>query len=185
MDSPTSTLRSNISNPFSAGWWCWTFKHESAYQPRSQWREIWFQARKVWNFCNRSFEKRSTKRPTRFIHGRGYSSLLALATVSFLIFRKRQPYLVDHLVSAMHFYSFQLLASIGISPLILWNIGFSMLLLSFTCIYLLIQQLRLFPESKAISILKSIFLFLAFVAVENVFVLLLSGIIAVRLLTAH
>ncbi len=41
-----------------------------------------------------------------------YSSLLALATVSFLLFRKRQPYFVDHLVSAMHFYSLPVLGSV-------------------------------------------------------------------------
>ena len=114
-----------------------------------------------------------------------YSSLLALATVSFLLFRKRQPYFVDHLVSAMHVYSFQLLISIGLAPLILLNYIFSILLLICTSIYILLHQLRLFPEGKAISILKSVLLFLVFVAVENVFVLLLSGIIAIRLVTAH
>ena len=85
----------------------------------------------------------------------------------------------------MHLYSFQLLVSVGLAPLILLNIGFSILLLLCTSIYILIHQLRLFPESKLISFLKSIFLFLAFVAVENVFVLLVSGLFAVRLVIAH
>ena len=87
-----------------------------------------------------------------------YSSVLVFALLSWLIYRRRQPYFVSHLILGLHFYSFwyslALLAGLAARLNPLWNN-----LATISVIYLFLALRRLFREPWYTTLAKTAVLY--------------------------
>lgn len=94
-----------------------------------------------------------------------YSSVLVFAAVSWLLYRRRQPYFVSHLVAGLHFYSFwyaiALLASLPARMNPVWN---NLTVLS--AAYLFLALRRLFHERWYVVLAKTAALYFLVFAAE-------------------
>jgi len=89
------------------------------------------------------------------VYGRvRYSSVLVFAILSWLFYRRRQPFFVSHLVAGLHFYSLwyaiALLAGLPARVDPIWN---DLTLLSAICLFLALR--RLFHERWYVALAKS------------------------------
>ena len=88
------------------------------------------------------------------------------ALVAWLLYRRKQPYFVNHLIAGLHFYSFwyalAMLASVPAHWNVAWN-SLSMLSLA----YLSLALGRLFPERWYLRISKAIVLFVFLLIAES------------------
>jgi hypothetical protein len=94
-----------------------------------------------------------------------YSSVLVFAFASWLLYRRQQPYFVNHLIAGLHFYSFwyaiALLVSIPAHWAPFWN---NLTILSVVYLYLALR--RLFHEAWYWRVLKTMTLFVFLLATE-------------------
>lgn len=94
-----------------------------------------------------------------------YTSVLAFAFASWLLYRKRQPYFVSHLIAGLHFYSFWYAFAILVSVPARWSPAWNVLS-SLTLVYLFLFLRRLYNERWYILIAKTILLYAFLLAVE-------------------
>jgi hypothetical protein len=88
-----------------------------------------------------------------------YSSVLVFALAEWVLYRRRQPYFVNHLIAGLHFYSFWYVIAAFASPLgrisPVWNN-----LVTLSALYLFAALHRLFRERWFISFVKGSTLYL-------------------------
>ena len=94
-----------------------------------------------------------------------YSPPLLFALVSWLFYRRRQPYLVNHLVCGLHFYSFWYLLALVTGLLARWRGEFSGLSL-LAGVYLFITLRRLYGQRWFVTLGTTILIFGFLLVVE-------------------
>jgi hypothetical protein len=92
-----------------------------------------------------------------------YASLTAFAGVSFLLYRRRQPYFGAHMILAMHLYSFGNILS-GVMAVVPRQARSLSAL--FLAIYIFLMLWRIFREKWWRTALKTVVMFLAFSVIE-------------------
>lgn len=97
-----------------------------------------------------------------------YSSVLVFGLASWLLYRRRQPYFVNHLIAGLHFYSFWYALSVLVSVPVKLMPGVPGLnLLNFlSFIYLFLALQRLFPEHWFLRIVKTLALVVVLMTTE-------------------
>jgi hypothetical protein len=94
-----------------------------------------------------------------------YTSVLAFALASWLLYRKRQPYFVSHLIAGLHFYSFWYAFAMLISVAARWSPEWNKLT-ALTAVYLFLALGRLFHERWYVRLGKTIVLYAFLLVVE-------------------
>lgn len=91
-----------------------------------------------------------------------YSSVLLFALLSWLVYRRRQAYLVNHLILSLHYYAFWYLAATAFSfDSRLGNFGAAL-----ATIYLPIALRRIYGDSWPVTVAKSLVLLAGLIAIE-------------------
>jgi len=94
-----------------------------------------------------------------------YTSVLAFALASWVLYRKRQPWFVSHLIAGLHFYSFWYALAMLVSLAARWNPEWNKLTLLIV-VYLFLGLRRLYREPWYLVVLKTIVLYVFLLAVE-------------------
>lgn len=94
-----------------------------------------------------------------------YTSVLAFALASWLLYRRRQPYFVSHLIAGLHFYSFWYAFAMLVSLAARWSPEWNKLM-ALTVLYLYLALGRLYRERWYARIWKTIVLYVFLLAVE-------------------
>ena len=87
-----------------------------------------------------------------------YSSVLVFALASWLLYRRKQPFFVDHLIAGLHFYSFWYSIAMIAGLLARWQPALNGLA-TLSIVYLFLALGRLFHERWPIRLLKTLLLF--------------------------
>ena len=87
-----------------------------------------------------------------------YSSVLVFAAVSWLVYRRRQPYYVNHLIGALHFYALWYLVAVGANELMRLDSRLGGLGMLACTVYLALALKRLYAESWVRTTLKALLL---------------------------
>ena len=102
-----------------------------------------------------------------------YFSVLIFAGVSFLVYRQRQRFFVNHLIGSLHFYALWYLIAIGANELLRLDSRLSGLGMLASAVYLWVALRRLYKESWPTSLAKAMLLIAALGLIE-----LLLGLVA-------
>jgi len=104
----------------------------------------------------------------RVYHLIRYTPVLVFALGSWLLYRRRRPYFVSHLISGLHFYSFWYLLALLLS--LPSRVVPSLDRLDYanvvSIVYLFLAHRRLFPEGRFLRTIKTIFLFVVLIVAE-------------------
>lgn len=87
-----------------------------------------------------------------------YSSVLLFAAASWLIYRRRQRYYVNHLIGALHFYALWYLVAIGGNELMRFDARLGGVAMLVSGLYLCLALRRLYAESWVRTGLKALLL---------------------------
>jgi Protein of unknown function (DUF3667) len=98
-----------------------------------------------------------------------YASLTLFAGVTFLLYRRRQPYFGAHMILAMHFYSFENILSAVMTPVRTLlamppSVAAVFILIPLTYIFLMLR--RVFDQNAWLTALKTVPVLLLFVIIE-------------------
>jgi hypothetical protein len=95
-----------------------------------------------------------------------YASPLLFAGFCWLVYRKRQPYLVAHLIGGLHFYAFWYLLAVVAGTVARWY-PYAGFLAFGSFFYLLFTLRRLYQQSWLRSIISTATLFVILLAIES------------------
>jgi len=100
-----------------------------------------------------------------------YFSPIMYAFASWFLYRRRQPFFVNHLVGGLHFYAFWYALAILVGLLSRWQENLSYLGI-FSLVYLYLTLKRLYVESWFLTLVKTAVMYIYLVAVELVLALI-------------
>lgn len=95
-----------------------------------------------------------------------YFSVLIFAGVSFLLYRRRQRFFVNHVIGALHFYSLWYIVAIAANELARLDSRLSGLGMLVSALYLCVALKRLYGESWNLSVAKTLPLIIALGLIE-------------------
>jgi hypothetical protein len=94
-----------------------------------------------------------------------YTSVVAFALASWLLYRRRQPYFVSHLIAGLHFYSFWYALAMLVSVPARWSPDWNPLSL-ISGVYLFLALGRLYRERWYLRLFKAMVLWVFLIATE-------------------
>ena len=94
-----------------------------------------------------------------------YTSVLGFALISWMLYRKREPYFVSHLIAGLHFYSFWYAFAMLISLAGRWRPEWNVLSL-LSSLYLFLALGRLYHERWYVRLSKTILLYGLLIVIE-------------------